>query len=47
MPAAGMVIALRAADRDWADIPGVRIVGAVIGILLLVAAIRAMFSGRR
>jgi hypothetical protein len=36
-----------AADQPWTEIPGVRILGAVIGILLLVAAIRAMFRGRR
>jgi hypothetical protein len=35
-----------AAERDWPDVPGVRVVGAVLGILLIVAAIRAMF-GRR
>jgi hypothetical protein len=35
--------ALLAADRAWTDIPGVRILGAVLGILLVLAAIRAMF----
>jgi hypothetical protein len=37
------VVAQVAADQNWTDIPGVRIVGAVLGILLLIAAIRAMF----
>jgi hypothetical protein len=41
------VVAQLAADRSWAEIPGVRILGAVLGILLLLAAIRAMFGGRR
>jgi hypothetical protein len=36
-----------AADRPWTEIPGVRILGAVLGALLLLAAIRAMFRGRR
>jgi hypothetical protein len=37
---------LSAAERPWTEIPAVRLVGAVLGILLVVAAIRAMF-GRR
>jgi len=37
------VIDLLAADRSWSEIPGVRIVGAVLGLLLLLAAIRAVF----
>jgi hypothetical protein len=36
--------AFLAADRAWTDIPGVRILGAVLGILLVLAAIRAMFK---
>lgn len=36
-----------AADQPWTDIPGVRLVGAVVGTLLLIAAIRAIFRGRR
>jgi hypothetical protein len=36
-----------AADRPWTEIPGVRILGLVIGAVLLLAAIRAMFGGRR
>jgi uncharacterized membrane protein YeaQ/YmgE (transglycosylase-associated protein family) len=43
----GAALAVVAADRSWAEIPGVRILGAVIGAVLLIAAIRAMFSGRR
>jgi hypothetical protein len=33
--------------RSPTDIPGVRIVGAILGILLVAAAIRAMFGKRR
>lgn len=32
-----------AADQSWTEIPAVRILGAVLGVLLLLAAIRAMF----
>ena len=39
-------LTLAVADRPWSEIPGVRLVGAVLGTLLLLAAIRAMF-GRR
>ncbi|MDG4830231.1 hypothetical protein O7627_13075 [Solwaraspora sp. WMMD1047] len=36
---------LRAAeDTPWQEIPGVRIVGAVLGTLLLLAAIRSLFG---
>ncbi|WP_422774382.1 hypothetical protein ACN28C_16850 [Plantactinospora sp. WMMC1484] len=39
---------LFAADEtSWFDIPGVRIVGAVLGTVLLLAALRSMFGGRR
>jgi hypothetical protein len=41
------VRALLAADQPWTEIPGVRLVGAVIGTILLIAAIRFMFRGRR
>jgi hypothetical protein len=34
---------LFAAEQGWSEIPAVRIVGAILGILLLFAAIRAMF----
>jgi hypothetical protein len=37
--------AILAADRNWADIPGVGVVGGILGILLIVAAIRYMFKG--
>ncbi len=33
--------------RPWNDIPGVAFVGIMIGVVLLVAAIRAMFGKRR
>jgi hypothetical protein len=39
-------IAWTAADV-WTEVPGVRIAGAVLGALLLVAAIRAMFGRKR
>lgn len=32
---------------SWTDIPAVRLLGAVLGIVLLLAAIRAMFGGKR
>jgi hypothetical protein len=34
------------APRPWSDIPGVAWVGGIIGVVLLAAAIRAMFSKR-
>ncbi|MEO3928079.1 hypothetical protein ABGB07_30060 [Micromonosporaceae bacterium B7E4] len=37
---------LAAEETSWFDIPGVRIVGAILGTVLLVAALRSMF-GRR
>ncbi|MEV1290186.1 hypothetical protein [Micromonospora sp. NPDC049679] len=33
-----------AGDIPWDEIPGVKLVGAVLGILLLGAAIRSMFG---
>ncbi|MEE6261982.1 hypothetical protein [Plantactinospora sonchi] len=36
---------LIAADEStWYDIPGVRVVGAILGTVLLVAALRSMFG---
>lgn len=38
----------RAAEEvSWHDIPGVRVLGAILGTLLLIAALRSMFGGRR
>ncbi|GAB3983195.1 hypothetical protein V1634_24985 [Plantactinospora veratri] len=37
---------LAAEETSWFDIPGVRLVGAILGTVLLVAALRSMF-GRR
>jgi hypothetical protein len=37
-------IALAAQETSWSDIPAVRLVGAVLGALLLLAAIRSMFG---
>jgi len=37
-----------AADEvSWYDVPGVQLLGMVVGGLLLLAAIRSMFGGRR
>jgi len=30
--------------REWADIPGVWVIGLVIGVTILIAAIRYMFK---
>ncbi|MBF9129061.1 hypothetical protein I0C86_08705 [Plantactinospora sp. S1510] len=35
---------LAAEGTSWYDIPGVRLVGAVLGTLLLIAALRSMFG---
>jgi len=44
---AGVESLLWAADaRSWSDIPVVRLLGVVLGTLLLIAAIRGMFGGR-
>jgi hypothetical protein len=40
-------VRLAAEETSWHDIPGVQVVGAVLGILLLVAALRAMFGKGR
>ena len=37
---------LAAEEVPWTDIPGVRILGAVLGTVLLLAAIRSMFGGK-
>ncbi len=42
-----VLAAERIAERDWQDVPGVKVVGAVLGVLLIAAAIRSMFGGRR
>lgn len=36
-----------AEEVSWHDIPGVQVVGAVLGVLLLVAALRSMFGKGR
>jgi len=36
-----------AAPRPWDEIPGAVLTGVVIGVVLLIAAIRAMFGKRR
>lgn len=36
---------LSAAERPWTEIPAVRLLGGVLGALLIIAAIRAMFGG--
>jgi hypothetical protein len=35
-----------AEEVPWSEIPGVRIIGAILGTLLLVAAIKSMFGGK-
>ena len=35
---------LAVTDTSWYDIPAVQVVGAVLGALLLIAAIRSMFG---
>jgi hypothetical protein len=42
------VLTLLAGDspRPWEDIPGVVLIGIVIGVVFLIAAIRAMFGKR-
>jgi hypothetical protein len=42
-----LALPLAADPVSWYDVPGVRILGAVLGTLLLVAAVRSMFGGRR
>ena len=37
------LLALVGAEQGWSEIPAVRIVGGILGLLLIVAAIRAMF----
>jgi hypothetical protein len=37
------MIDLLAAEQGWSEVPAVRIVGGILGILLIVAAIRAIF----
>jgi hypothetical protein len=41
------LILLAAPDQNWTEIPAVRLLGAVLGTLLIIAAIRAMFGRRR
>ncbi|MFC6023111.1 hypothetical protein ACFP2T_44045 [Plantactinospora solaniradicis] len=38
---------LAAEDTSWFDIPAVRLVGAVLGTVLLIAALRSMFGRGR
>jgi hypothetical protein len=47
MDALRSAAAYAAEDRSWFDIPAVRVVGAVLGALLLLAAIRSMFGKGR
>lgn len=34
-------------EVSWYDVPGVQILGAVLGTLLLVAAVRSMFGKKK
>jgi hypothetical protein len=36
-----------AAPRPWSDIPGVVLIGVVVGIVFLIAAIRGMFGNNK
>jgi hypothetical protein len=38
---------LTAPERPWTEIPAVRLLGIVLGVWLLIAAIRYMFGRRR
>lgn len=38
-----MLSVVAAERREWADIPGVWVIGLVIGVVIVVAAIRYMF----
>jgi hypothetical protein len=40
---AGM-LAILAADRPWSEIPGVGLVGGILGIMIIIVAIRYMFK---
>jgi hypothetical protein len=41
-----IAVPLAADEVPWTDIPAVRLLGAVLGTLLLIAAIRSMFGGK-
>ena len=43
---AGARLAAEDSPRAWEDIPGVVLVGVIIGLVLLVAAVRGMFDRR-
>jgi hypothetical protein len=38
---------LVAEPRPWSDIPGVQIIGVIVGLVILWAAIRAMFGKKK
>jgi len=42
-----VTLLLAVAERPWTEIPAVRLVGGILGVLIIVAAIRAMFGGGR
>jgi hypothetical protein len=37
-------ILLAAEEANWSDIPAVRLLGAVLGTVLLIAAVRSLFG---
>jgi hypothetical protein len=39
-----LVLLAEAAPRPWTDIPGVAVVGGAVGIVIVIAAIRAMLK---
>jgi hypothetical protein len=43
-----IAVTLAAEEVPWTEIPAVRLLGAILGTILLIAAIKAMFGkGRR
>jgi hypothetical protein len=43
----GVLAVWEAAERPWEDIPGVVLVGVIMGIGLVIVAIRAMFGKKK
>lgn len=41
------MLASHLADRSWEDIPAAGVVGAILGAVLLIAAVRAMFGRKK
>jgi hypothetical protein len=41
-----MLAQLATPERPWSEIPGVAVIGGIIGIVIVIAAIRAMMKGK-